>query len=130
MREIEQAKKSEAKLNILLVDDNYEFYEMLGHSIDDNSELSIDYAPDGFSAFKMVSKKSYDCVVSDINMPFMDGVTLLGEFQKNRLNSPVVLISANVNDSISKEALRAGAYNVLEKPFPINELIEKVKFAK
>ena len=120
-------EKPSAFLSILIVDDDYNFFEMLNQSIGD--ELHLDYAPDGFTAFKMVSKKSYDCIVSDINMPFMNGVTLLGEFQKKRLNIPVVLISGNINESVSKQALRAGAYNLLEKPFPIDELMEKIQSA-
>jgi DNA-binding NtrC family response regulator len=121
--------QTDGKVNfsVLIVDDDYDFFEMLDQSIGD--ELSLDYAPDGFSAFKMVSKKTYDCIVSDINMPFMNGVTLLGEFQKKRLNIPVVLISGNINETVSKEALRAGAYNLLEKPFPIDELTLKIQNA-
>ena len=102
-------KASSSRLRVLVIDDDYTFFEMLNQSLAD--QLNLDYAPDGFSACKMVAKKHYDCVVSDINMPFMNGVTLLGELQKKRLNSPVVLISGNVNESVSKEALRAGAYN-------------------
>lgn len=117
-------EQGENELNVLVIDDDYEFFGMLSQTLGD--DLTLDYAPDGFSAFKMVDKKKYDCIVSDINMPFMNGMTLLAEFQKNRLNSPVVLISGNVNESISKEALRAGAYNILEKPFPIEELKDKI----
>lgn len=117
---------NEAK-KVLVIDDDYMFFEMLNEAL--SHQIDLDYAPDGFSAFKMVEKRKYDCVVSDINMPFMSGVELLGEFQKKRLNAPVVLISGNINQAIIKDALRAGAYNLLEKPFQMEELIKKIDMA-
>lgn len=118
---------SDNRLEILLVDDDYNFYNLLSESIADN--IDLDYSPDGFTAFKKLSKKSYDCIVCDVKMPLMDGVTLLEELHKKRYNIPVVLISGDMNAEISKEALRAGAYNVLEKPFPMNELEIKIQTA-
>ena len=126
--ERDQKKASTEKLSILLIDDDYEFFETI-KQMAKSSSLELDYAPDGFTAFRLVKRKTYDAIVSDVNMPFMNGLALITEFQKKNLDIPFVLISSTISDQISRDAFRVGAYNVLQKPFMIDDLQKKVKIA-
>lgn len=119
---------SKKKIKVLLIDDDYEFFEIL-RRMAKNSGLSLEYAPDGFTAFKIAKQQSFDIIVSDINMPFMNGLALVGEFNKKNLDIPILLISSTINDEVSKEAFRVGAYNVLQKPFQVKDLEEKLNLA-
>lgn len=119
---------------VLLVDDNYDFFLMIKDSLEAAGEslspkIELDYAPDGFTALHMVKKNGYDVIISDIEMPHLDGIRLLSEFGKKHYDIPFILISGNLEDKHTSEAFQAGAYNVLQKPFKIEDLLEKIELA-
>lgn len=115
------------KYKVLLVDDNYEFYQIVQLSLEDY--LEIDYAGDGFTAFQMVKRNNYDVVICDILMPLINGLALLHEFKKKHIAIPFLFVTGNANDKIIREAFHAGAYNLIEKPFDREDLLEKVENA-
>lgn len=82
----------------------------------------IEEAADGESALQKISEFQPDVVLSDINMPGMDGLTLLRRV--NTYDDPplVVLVTAYGSESVAIEALRAGAYNYIAKPFEVEDL--------
>lgn len=82
----------------------------------------IEEAADGESALKKITEFQPDVVLSDINMPGMDGLTLLRRV--NSFDDPplVVLVTAFGSESVAIEALRAGAYNYIAKPFEVEDL--------
>lgn len=120
-------RKSSDKIKGLLVDDNYDFYVVTEALV--SNEIDLDYAPDAFSAHKMVKASQFDVIICDVHMPLMDGLTLLGEFQKKNINIPFVFVTGNASEKIVKQAFRLGAYNFLEKPFKKEALLEKVRDA-
>lgn len=63
-----------------------------------------------------------DVIVSDINMPAMDGLALLRKVNDQPEPPLVILITAYGSEAVAMEALRAGAYNYLPKPFELDEL--------
>jgi signal transduction histidine kinase len=82
----------------------------------------IEEASDGESALQKIADFQPDVVLSDINMPGMDGLTLLRRV--NAFDDPplVVLVTAYGSESVAIEALRAGAYNYIAKPFEVEDL--------
>lgn len=115
------------KYRVLLIDDNYEFFQIMQIAMEPYME--IDYAGDGFTAFQMVKKQKYDIFLCDILMPMMNGIALLIEFKKKNINTPFLFITGNANDKVIKEAFKNGAYNIMEKPFDKDELLQKVETA-
>ncbi len=65
-------------------------------------------------------------VVSDVRLPRMDGVALLGEIHKLDADIPVVLVTAHGDVSLAVHAMRAGAYDFIEKPFAPERLVDVV----
>ena len=87
---------------------------------------SLDYlleeAEDGASALGKIASFRPDVIVSDINMPGMNGLELLRRVNQGPEPPLVVLITAYGSEDIAIEALRAGAHNYLSKPFDVEEL--------
>jgi two-component system, NtrC family, sensor kinase len=82
----------------------------------------IEEASDGISALSGIERFQPDVVVSDINMPGIDGLTLLRRLNEQREPPLVVLVTAYGSEQIAIEALRAGAHNYISKPFDVEEL--------
>ncbi|MBP6219344.1 MAG: response regulator [Oligoflexales bacterium] len=120
----EQNNKSSKMIKALFIDDNYDYYKVLKMSLENKIEL--DYAPDGFSALHMAQKEAYDIILCDVYMPYIDGIKLLSEFTRKHLSIPFILITGNIEEKISREALQAGAYNLMEKPIRVADLLEKI----
>ena len=68
-------------------------------------------------------------VVSDIRLPGMDGLSLLGELKARERELPVVLITGHGDISMAVGAMRAGAYDFIEKPFSPERLVEVARRA-
>lgn len=82
----------------------------------------VEEAADGLAALDKLTSFAPDVVVSDINMPGMDGLELLRRANQQSDPPPVVLITAYGSEQVAVEALRAGAYDYLTKPFELDEL--------
>ncbi|HUO34084.1 MAG TPA: HD domain-containing phosphohydrolase [Candidatus Acidoferrum sp.] len=80
----------------------------------------------GLDAFR---KGSFDLVLSDIVMPEMDGLKLLGELRLEDPDVPVIMVTAMHDIAIALEAIRAGAYDYILKPFEKDQLHLSVRRA-
>src|SRR5262252_6554735 len=80
----------------------------------------------GLDAFR---KDNYDLVLSDIVMPEMDGLKLLAELRLDDPDVPVIMVTAMHDISIALEAIRAGAYDYVLKPFEKDQLYVSVRRA-
>ena len=66
------------------------------------------------------------CVVTDMRMPAMDGIELLRRLRERDLHLPVIVMTAHGEVSLAVQALKAGATDFIEKPFPGEVLIDAV----
>ena len=69
------------------------------------------------------------CIVCDVRLPDMSGLDLQAELQTRRSTVPLILITGHGDISIAVSAVKAGAYDFLEKPFSPDRLIEAIKEA-
>lgn len=83
----------------------------------------------GFQAMEETRKAPHDLVLSDIVMPEMDGMRLLKELRSYDEDIPVIMVTAMHDISIAIEAMRAGAYDYILKPFEKDQLYLSVKRA-
>ena len=83
---------------------------------------ALEQAADGGEAIERIARFRPDVIVSDINMPGMDGLTLLRKVNAAPEPPLVVLLTAYGSEAVAMEALRAGAYDYLPKPFEVEEL--------
>jgi signal transduction histidine kinase len=113
---------------VLIIDDEeaarYGIRRALG-----NQGYELDEAGDGVAALARLDTYQPDVIISDINMPGMDGLTLLRHLNRRKEPPLVVLITAYGSEAVAAEALRAGAYDYLAKPFDVEALRAAVRNA-
>ncbi|MBQ9511994.1 MAG: chemotaxis-specific protein-glutamate methyltransferase CheB [Lachnospiraceae bacterium] len=104
---------------ILLVDDSALMRSVLGAIINSDPRFSVeDRASDGLEALEYLKKQMYDAVVLDVNMPRMDGITLLKELRKAGIHARVMMLSTDTTDGakVTMDALELGALDFIHKP--------------
>ncbi len=116
--------------NVLLVDDSSTMRKIIGRSLR-QAGLAFDTifeASDGVEALKVLEEEDIDIILSDINMPNMDGISFLREKsgRDNMKDIPVFMISTETGDDIIGEAKSLGALGAIKKPFTpdkVNEVL-------
>jgi len=125
---------SEGKtLKILVVDDEEEVRE-LEKTILESGGYEVDFAVNATEAFFKIVKNEYDLIVSDINMPEIDGYQLC-EFVSSRIDikskktTPVILVSGRSEPEDMFKGFESGAITYLVKPFTAQSLLTAVSSA-
>lgn len=116
--------------NVLLVDDSSTMRKIVGRSL---RQAGLDFdniyeAADGLEALDVLDNETVDIVLSDINMPNMDGISFLREKSTRDAvkGIPVFMISTETGDDIIGEAKSLGALGAIKKPFTpdkVNEVL-------
>jgi two-component system chemotaxis response regulator CheY len=117
-------------LNVLIVDDSVAIRMILQRALR-STDLPLDRvfeAGDGCAALEILKKETVNVILSDINMPNMDGMQLLAELQADGSSKhiPVVIISTESTQTKVMEAMRLGAKGFIRKPFVPDEIGAKL----
>lgn len=84
---------------------------------------TVDTASDGEKAWQELEQQDYDVLLCDINMPRLDGISLLRRLREKRQNPPeVIMLTGHATVETAIEAMKLGAYDYLTKPYRITEL--------
>jgi two-component system NtrC family sensor kinase len=118
----------ENRTKILIIDDEEAARYGIRRALA-NPHYEVKEAGDGFAALNDIETFQPDVILSDINMPEMDGITLLKHVKERNDAPPVVLITAHGSEDLAIEALRAGAYDYIHKPFEIEALRATIRNA-
>ncbi len=105
--------------NILLVDDSALMRRVLCDIIESDKRFRVqDRAVNGLDALALLSRKTYDAVVLDVNMPQMNGLELLKELQKRKITAKIIMASTDTADGakVTLDALELGALDFIHKP--------------
>ena len=80
---------------------------------------SVTIKEDGMDALRFAQGNSVDLVISDINMPIMNGITLVGELRKlpEYARTPILMLTTEDGEAKKNEARNAGANGWIQKPF-------------
>ena len=113
---------------ILVVDDERSIRNTL-REILEYEKFKVEEAEDGQKALNILKKKSFDLMLCDIKMPKTDGMDLLELSMKIHPDMPVVMISGHGNIETAVDAIKAGAYDFIEKPIDLNRLLVTVRNA-
>jgi DNA-binding NtrC family response regulator len=106
---------------VLLVDDERTLRRVLARSLT-RVGFEVVEVDNGLVALELLSRERFDLVVSDVQMPGMDGIALLEALSTAESAVPVVLISGSLEVQGKQEAIRLGAFDFLKKPFDLSEL--------
>jgi two-component system chemotaxis response regulator CheY len=111
----------------LVVDDSASMRQMVAFTLQSAGFQVIEGA-DGKDALGKVDGKAVHVVVTDLNMPVMDGITLIRELRKlpNFKFTPILMLTTESQDSKKQEGKSAGATGWLVKPFNPEQLLQVV----
>jgi two-component system response regulator HydG len=116
------------KIRALVVDDEPTLrYTVRG--ILEHVGLDVTEANDGIAALEALKLGEFQLVVTDVLMPRMDGLALLGEIKKLEHAPKVIVMTAHGSERHAVEAMRLGAFDYFKKPFEVDELIAVVRRA-
>ena len=104
---------------ILIIDDSALMRTVLSDIINSDSRFKVvDKARDGIEGLDLLKKNTYDAVVLDINMPRMDGITMLKEVQKAKIKAKIMMASTDTKEGakVTMDALDLGALDFVHKP--------------
>lgn len=118
-----------SELKILIVDDFNMMRSAIRNILKELHYSNIDEAENGHVALRMLQKTKYDLVLTDWNMPVMNGLELLKAIRNdNNLNHiPVVMVTSEVKKEYVVDAVKSGASGYILKPFNAATLNENLK---
>lgn len=113
---------------ILAVDDSTSMRQMVSFTLKD-AGYNVVEAADGHEALQAAKKSSFDLVLSDVNMPGMDGITLIKELRalSNFKFTPILMLTTEAGSDKKMQGKQAGATGWLVKPFNPDKLLATVK---
>ena len=113
-------------MRLLLVEDEPSLRESVARKLH-RAGYETDDCGDGETALEMLAAERYDLVLLDLNLPLVDGMTVLRTLRKTDLETPVLILSARSEIADKVEGLDAGANDYLAKPFHLAELEARVR---
>lgn len=119
-KKIEQLRK----LKFLFVEDEVELLQIICDAL---TKLNINYltATNGLEALDVIENNSdIDAIVTDINMPYMNGLEMIKILRDKGINIPTVVMSAHTEEEYTKKAKEYGVNEYLLKPFDFLRFID------
>ena len=113
-------------MRILVAEDEAELSRAL-KAVLDHQGYETDVVGDGLSAVEKAAENSYDCMVFDIMMPVMDGLTAVREIRSTGNLTPVIMLTAKTEVDDRVGGLDAGADDYMTKPFAMKELLARIR---
>ena len=118
-----------AQYNILVVDDSPTMRQLIVFALKRLRDVSITEANDGVDGLKKISSAKFDLVLTDINMPVMDGLKLVSLIRGDATHKevPIVVITTEGGQEDKDRAMALGASSYITKPIQANNVMTVVK---
>jgi len=113
---------------ILVIDDERSIRNTL-KDILEFEKHQVSLAENGKTGLEAAQNAIFDLIFSDIKMPEMDGIELLGHLLEKGIEAPIVMISGHGNIETAVECIKKGAFDFIEKPIDLNRLLITVRNA-
>jgi CheY-like chemotaxis protein len=112
---------------VLIVDDNQEMLFTLKDGLEKYADsFSVMISGDGVDAVQKIQQHQISLIVTDLKMPRMDGISLLGTITADYPGTPVIVMTGYITNDVQLKALQSGASDYIEKPFLVDDLAAKI----
>jgi len=118
--------RKRGEMRILLIEDDDKIADFITRGLGSAGYVS-DHAVDGFDGLVMARSGDYDVLVVDVMLPGLDGIALIGKLRNEKINTPVIILSARDKVDDRVRGLEAGADDYLTKPFAFTELLARIQ---
>jgi len=117
--------------NILIVEDSATTRALIRAVIEDIGDFNTVEAGSGFEALKLLPTQEFNLVITDVNMPDINGLELIHFIKSNPRYShiPLIIVSTERSEEDKKRGIALGAMSYITKPFKAQELQDVVKQA-
>ena len=113
-------------MRILVVEDDAKIASFVVHGLKQNG-FAVDHARDGEAGLDLALTVTYDAAVLDLNLPGLDGLSLLRQLRQKKVAVPVLILSARATIDDRVLGLQSGGDDYLPKPFAFSELLARVQ---
>jgi two-component system chemotaxis response regulator CheY len=114
---------------VLIVEDSPTMRQLLSFILKRIKGVNVVEAKDGVDALKKMSVNKFDLVITDINMPIMDGLKLVNLIRKDDIhkNVPIIIVTTEGGQEDKERAMALGANAYITKPIQSAHLLEVIK---
>jgi len=113
-------------MRILVIEDDSKIASFIVNGLK-QCGCGVDAAKDGELGIDLACTVTYDCIVLDLMLPKLDGLSLLRQLRKEKVHVPVLILSAKATVDDRVRGLQAGGDDYLTKPFAFSELLARVQ---
>jgi two-component system, OmpR family, response regulator len=113
-------------MRILLVEDDLKIASFIVKGLK-AAGFAVDHATDGEDGLHMALTEPYDTAIIDVMLPKLDGLALINNMRKEKINTPVIILSAKGSIDDRVKGLQIGSDDYLTKPFAFSELLARVQ---
>ncbi|MCW8928821.1 MAG: response regulator transcription factor [Gammaproteobacteria bacterium] len=113
-------------MRILLIEDDKNVADFIVKGLSENNHV-VDHQLDGKEGLFFATTESYDVMIIDRMLPYVDGLTIIRTIRASKIKTPVIILSAMADVEQRVEGLQNGADDYLVKPFAFAELLARVE---
>ncbi len=114
---------------ILIVDDEELICRSLKHSFEKAGEYAVNCAYTGDDALQKLHDDRYDIIITDLNLPDVRDHEIVRKIKDITSSTPVIVISADLSESVLNDISKQGIIKCIDKPFEINDIMDDVREA-
>jgi two-component system copper resistance phosphate regulon response regulator CusR len=113
-------------MKILLIEDEKELTRTLKKGLKE-AGYNVDVVYDGESGVSLAVTGEYDCIILDYRLPKLNGLEVCREIRRNKVNTPILMLTVVDSVEMKVQCLDAGADDYLTKPFSFSELLARIR---
>ena len=113
-------------MRVLVIEDETKVGSFIKRALEEES-YAVDLCEDGAQGLDMALSGSYDLIMIDLMLPSLPGLEVLARLRKEKIQTPVMILTAQSKVDQRVKGLDAGADDYLTKPFAIDELLARVR---
>jgi two-component system response regulator FixJ len=119
----------EAKARVYIIDDDDAVRDSLSIQLESTGYEVVSF-PSAVGFLEIATSLQPGCVISDVQMPDMDGMELQQRLSEMKLDFPVVIVTGHADVTLAVRAMKAGAVDFIEKPFDEGAILNSVQHAQ
>lgn len=113
-------------MRLLVIEDEEDLAKPLIKALSDYG-FAVDYSNDGRDGLSKAEINQYDCILLDLNLPGIDGISISNKIRAQNINTPILMVTARHQIDDKLIGFEAGADDYISKPFNLKELTVRIK---